>query len=139
MTFNNIICPTCGTQLPTDSSVCGNCGNQLINKQVAFGSQGYSSQQPNQPINCTSYYPPTSTEQPSYIPTVLVTILLSIFGLIPAIRHSQMAKARGYSQNGYWWTFGGDTRSSDSSYYTLCCHIAIRTCNKRCKYYSTTI
>jgi|ERR1035438_4858132 hypothetical protein len=33
-------------------------------------------------------------ERPSYTPTVLVTIFFGIFGLIPAFRHSRMARER---------------------------------------------
>ena len=110
MTFNYITCPTCGTQQAMGSRFCGSCGNQLPfgpESQSAFGSQPSDPKQPYQPINPTSYDPHTNPEQPSYIPTVLVTLFFGIFGLIPAVRHSQMAKSRGYSQNGYWWIFGG--------------------------------
>ncbi len=110
MTFNYITCPTCGTQQAMGSRFCGSCGNQLPftpESQTAFSSQPSDPQQPYQPINPTSYYPHTNPEQPSYIPTVLVTLFFGIFGLIPAVRHSQMAKSRGYSQKGYWWIFGG--------------------------------
>ena len=108
--FDNITCPACGTQLPMGSNFCGGCGNRIppvTPGQGAFGPEGSSFRQPYQPINPTPNYPPASAGQPSYIPTVLITLFLAIFGVIPAVRHSQMAKSRGYSQNGYWWIFGG--------------------------------
>lgn len=110
MTSNYITCPTCGTQQATGPRFCGSCGSELPGtpeSQTALGSQPSYPQQPYKPINPTSYDPHTNAEQPSYIPTVLITLFLGIFGLIPAVRHSQMAKSRGYSQNGYWWIFGG--------------------------------
>lgn len=45
-------------------------------------------------------------ERPSYTPTILVSIFFGVFGLIPAIRHSRMARERGYTTSGYWWSFG---------------------------------
>jgi hypothetical protein len=45
-------------------------------------------------------------ERPSYLPTIVVTLFLGIFGLIPALRHSRMARDRGLTTAGYWWSFG---------------------------------
>lgn len=45
-------------------------------------------------------------ERPSYVPTILVTLFFGIFGLIPAFRHSRMAKERALNTGGYWWSFG---------------------------------
>jgi hypothetical protein len=47
----------------------------------------------------------SSRERPSYIPTILVTLFFSLFGLIPVILHSRMAKERGHSSSGYWIAF----------------------------------
>jgi hypothetical protein len=44
-------------------------------------------------------------ERPSYVPTALVTFFFGLFGLIPAVRHSRMARERGYPDSGYWVTF----------------------------------
>ncbi len=44
--------------------------------------------------------------RPSYVPTLLVSLLGGLFGLIPAVRHSTMARQRGYRTSGYWWAFG---------------------------------
>jgi len=35
-----------------------------------------------------------------------VSLFFGLFGLIPAVRHSRMARERGYSERGYWWAFG---------------------------------
>jgi hypothetical protein len=43
--------------------------------------------------------------RPSFAPTLIVTILFGVFGLVPAVRHSRMARRRGFSTNGYWWAF----------------------------------
>jgi hypothetical protein len=48
---------------------------------------------------------PIRLGRPSYTPTILVTIFFGVFGLIPAFRHSRMARERGYSSAGYWWAF----------------------------------
>jgi hypothetical protein len=45
-------------------------------------------------------------ERPSYTPTIVVSIFFGLVGLWPAIRHSRMARERGYSTGGYWWAFG---------------------------------
>ncbi|MHB8290817.1 MAG: hypothetical protein ACYDEY_16665 [Acidimicrobiales bacterium] len=44
--------------------------------------------------------------QPSYVPTVLVSLFFGLFGLIPALRHSRMARERACPDRGYWWAFG---------------------------------
>lgn len=44
-------------------------------------------------------------ERPSYTPTIVVSMFLGVFGLLPALRHSRMARERGYSTSGYWWSF----------------------------------
>ncbi|MDA8399375.1 MAG: hypothetical protein M0008_04900 [Actinomycetota bacterium] len=44
--------------------------------------------------------------RPSYVPTVLISLFFGLFGLIPAIRHSRMARGRGFPERGYWWAFG---------------------------------
>jgi hypothetical protein len=43
--------------------------------------------------------------QPSYAPTILVTLFFGIIGLWPANRHSRMARERGFTTSGYWWAF----------------------------------
>lgn len=43
---------------------------------------------------------------PSLVPTILVTIFFGVFGLIPAVRHSKMARERGYKGAKYWTAFG---------------------------------
>jgi cyclophilin family peptidyl-prolyl cis-trans isomerase len=45
-------------------------------------------------------------DQPSYAPTILITIFFGAWGLWPAFRHSRMASQRGYKTDGYWWSFG---------------------------------
>jgi hypothetical protein len=35
----------------------------------------------------------------------VVSFLFGLFGLIPAVRHSRMARERGYPTGGYWWSF----------------------------------
>lgn len=51
--------------------------------------------------------------RPSYLPTALVSFFFGLFGLWPAIRHSALARSRGFSTGGYWkawiigWTAGG--------------------------------
>ena len=75
-------------------------GNYNVNTapSIPGSPQYYSSGQPIQPSR--------PLERPSYLPTVLISLFFSAFGLIPALRHSKMAKERGYSQRGYWWAFG---------------------------------
>jgi hypothetical protein len=107
MTFNYTTCPTCGTRIPTGSRFCYRCGNQMPSPQAAFTSQGRPLQGYNKSVNPTLYRLNSNGEQPSYIPTILITLFFGIFGLIPAARHSQMAKLRGYPKNGYWGIFGG--------------------------------
>jgi hypothetical protein len=48
---------------------------------------------------------PSTYGRPSYWPTLIVSLLFGIFGLIPARRHSRMARERGYPTKGYWWSF----------------------------------
>jgi cyclophilin family peptidyl-prolyl cis-trans isomerase len=59
------------------------------------------------------YPPPVGTAgagvglgEPSLVPTVLITVFFGLFGLIPALLHSKMARERGYSGRPYWWAFG---------------------------------
>jgi hypothetical protein len=53
------------------------------------------------------YLGPLATKQPSVWPVVIVTLLVGIFGVIPAALRSAKAKAMGASVGRYWWTFGG--------------------------------
>lgn len=45
-------------------------------------------------------------DRPSYWPTILVSFIFGLFGLIPAVRHSRMAERRGYKSSNYWVAFG---------------------------------
>jgi len=46
--------------------------------------------------------------RPSYLPTVLTSFFFGVFGLWPAIRHSAMARSRGWPTTRYWlaWILG---------------------------------
>ncbi len=55
--------------------------------------------------NTGDYGIPDPLGQPSYWPTILISFFFGIFGLIPAFRHSRMARERGLPTNGYWWSF----------------------------------
>jgi hypothetical protein len=56
--------------------------------------------------SATPEQPFVTRERPSYTPTIVVTLFFGLVGLWPAIRHSNMAKRRGYTVRGYWWAFG---------------------------------
>lgn len=50
---------------------------------------------------------PWSAPPPSVVPTVLITFFFGLFGLIPAIRHSQRAQLLGQPSGRYWGGFAG--------------------------------
>jgi hypothetical protein len=65
------------------------------------------------------YYPPPGYPPPGYPsygyqqvalptiwPTLLITFFFGLFGLIPAITHTNKAKMAGKPTNSYWITFG---------------------------------
>lgn len=110
MSLDFIYCPNCGFQLPINSSYCGRCGYMIPSEsrgQIPSNFQVGQYQGYDQPHDTISLVPNTVANRPSYFPTLIVTFFGGVLGLIPAIRHSQMAKARGYSQSRYWWIFGG--------------------------------
>lgn len=97
-TTSNPTCSRCGSELESGANFCDHCGEPTTN--VARSPRPI-------PRNVTSgpVYRDTG-DQPSYAPTILVSLFFGAFGLIPAFRHSSMARERGYSGNGYWWAFG---------------------------------
>jgi hypothetical protein len=77
-------------------------GTGFPGQQGYLGGQGYGYGYPGpEPPG-----DPMGLGRPSYLPTFLVTFFFGAFGLIPAFRHSKMARLRGYPEQGYWWTFG---------------------------------
>ena len=114
-------CAKCNAFTSDDARFCGNCGDPVPDEDRGVpditssedrgvftsppsppleNSRGGSADEPS--VGHQSWGP---QERPSFAPTVLVTIFFGIFGLIPALRHSHMARERGYSTSGYWWAF----------------------------------
>jgi hypothetical protein len=52
--------------------------------------------------------PQADLGRPSYLPTALTSFFFGLVGLWPAIRHSALARRRGFSTGGYWmaWIVG---------------------------------
>ena len=82
-----IFCPGCNGSNSDDAQFCTTCGRPIVVQPRDLGGTS------------------TWRERPSYTPTIVVTMLFGVFGLIPAVRHSRMARERGYSASGYWWSF----------------------------------
>jgi hypothetical protein len=70
------------------------------------GYQGYGGQQgyPGGP-GFARPGDPYRLGKPSYWLTFVITFFFGLFGLIPAILHSNTARERGYSQSSYWIAF----------------------------------
>ena len=118
-------CPQCDSGLQLGARFCPNCGvpipvEPLLGNQNgprhAYGRAAHQSRDQTVPypgLAQSELYENIGRNsrsriygQPSLIPTFVVTLLFGAFGLIPAMRHSHMARERGYSTRGYWWTFG---------------------------------
>lgn len=109
-------CQHCGASLPSESRFCTRCGQPVGDQdpvapheaeltgphQASSAPQGTDTQG----SSAFSQMDGHGLGQPSYAPTVLVSLFFGLFGLIPAVRHSRMARERGYSERGYWWAFG---------------------------------
>lgn len=109
-------CQHCGASLPSESRFCTRCA-QPVGDQAPVAPHEAD---PIGPHQASSAPQGTDTQgssafsqmdghglgRPSYAPTILVSFFFGLFGLIPAVRHSRMARERGYSERGYWWAFG---------------------------------
>lgn len=106
-----VTCTSCGGSVAEGASFCPTCGMAVTTTGALFTARpsvhaaAFSDSGSGAPAGQRTASP-AATDRPSYWPTILISFFFGIFGLIPAIRHSKMAKRRGYKQNGYWIAFG---------------------------------
>jgi hypothetical protein len=101
-------CRVCGVVLGDQTQGSAELGTEGLSV-----SDGQQIRMPDQqalptlatPVGGGPSHVPGQSGRPSYAPTLIVTIFFGIVGLWPALRHSRMARERGYTTGGYWWAF----------------------------------